>query len=212
MKKMLSTTLVAIAFAMVSTVDAKVMRRAGTAKPTTMAQEVRETTQEVVMNPTQKNVSEAVDMLANDKAGIAIAEKKAKELEVANQRTLVTSLGKKGLIWDSRTEEEKQAHKNASEKLAKLEQELKDIKADNETVKKEVGINYYNAMTGTFVAVLAAATISVLDDILLKGQGKEYIKTSRVGEAAGNVWEGAKTRASTLKEAAMNKYYGTAGK
>jgi hypothetical protein len=206
MKKILSTTLVAVAFAMVSTVDAKVMARKASAT-TTVPQERREATQELVQNQTQENLNQTVNMLASEPVGVAITAERAKQDEIKLQKDLVSTLGKKGWIFDGRTTEEKQAHQEASDKLARLEQELKDIQAKNKDLKAEVGVNYYNAVLGSFIAALAIGGMSIIDDILYKGAGKAAIKPYyEAGKAKfAAAVSTAKTKASQMSDAAYKR-------
>lgn len=141
MKKILSTTLVAIAFAMVNNVDAKRMGKRGM----TGKSEIFAASKEAEENPTQKNKNDLIATLDAEadtdtkqetidytirkqqlEDGIKLIEQRMKDL---NYRWFA--------FWTGA--DQKKAYQAASARLNDLKKELSDVKAQLNENKKETG-------------------------------------------------------------------------
>jgi hypothetical protein len=149
MKKILGTTLVAVAFAMVNTVDAKVMKKRVEMKGKSEVFAASKNTQE---NPTKENKNELVATLneeANTEAkqetidytirkqqledGIKLIKERMKDL---NYRWFA--------FWTD--SDQKKAYQAAADRLNDLEKELSDVNKQLNENKKETGSMWTSAV------------------------------------------------------------------
>jgi len=147
MKKMLSTTLVAIAFAMVSTVDAKRMVARNTISANKQsAVNVIEAAKMAEENPTKQNKAELVAVIqeeANTPAKQETLDLRAEEKRILDGIKIVEERIKDtGYTWYNRfiaSTHTKQAHAAATDRLNSLKAELKDVRAKLGENEKETG-------------------------------------------------------------------------
>jgi acid phosphatase family membrane protein YuiD len=222
MKKILGTTLIAVAFAMVNTVDAKVMKRAGGQKGAVAAsQDVAMTAVNAVdMSASSQDIKAAqndvADVLSED--NLSADEREYATLvfqlqdtknRIAFRKAQLADL-KYGLFGFITASQETRDQRNRINKIiSNLENDKKQIESDMATLKPVVGDKFVKAMWLLVAGVTVTITASFVDQyfggkgsayIMKKGgEAYEYVKTSRVGQAAGEY---------AGRAAATGRYYG----
>jgi hypothetical protein len=199
MKKILSTTLVAIAFAMVSTVDAKRMKTP--AKES--AVNVIEAAKNVEVNPTANNKAELVAVIEEE----ANTPEKRRTLELrADEKRLLDGIAiVKERIKDIdyrwynffASTDMKQTYSAANDRLKTLEAELKDVRAQLGENVKETGKPWSLAskyVTGV-VVVTGVTAAAIITDIYY---GTGYTKA--VAGKAMELGRRARTKAGSMYE------------
>ncbi|HEX4068512.1 MAG TPA: hypothetical protein VHX42_00280 [Candidatus Babeliales bacterium] len=157
MKKILSTTLVAIAFAMVSTVDAKVMKR--NAQPKAMSESASnivvtskkvqkgQTSPEAILDTVKNEAQTSAE--ENTLPLLAKEDMLKKEQEVIKQEIKDNRGGWFDWLTGRTPKDQKEAKKEAMteaiDNLQKNQADLKKVQADINENKKEVGMSWYNA-------------------------------------------------------------------
>lgn len=203
MKKIINTTLVAVAIAvaMTSTVNAKQMKR--TNQPTTRrmpevkretsASELNTVAQEVVVNPsveTVEAVKETLTSLTGNEAEIARLAAQINELEttITAQTKAIADMPRAGMIsfFDRRTNEEKTARQVAEDKLKDTKADLKSANIDKAKLvqtkeEKSLYLRAKEAISSlravdVVAAGAAAGTIAFfIDAFAFGGAGSKYV-------------------------------------
>ncbi len=225
MKKMLSTTLVAIAFAMVSTADAKVMRRNATTQKNdvvTTSREVATVAADVVdqpamevQMPTEIQKVLSAENLTEDQREYAVL---LFQLEDTNARIAFRKAQrgnlKSGLFGLYRVPADKKAeYDRVTNIINNLETDKKQIQAD--MAKLNVGSMFATTMKLAFLAVSAYITGSIINQYF-EGKPMNYVST-QVDKGVQSIkntraYQTAAEKSAELKDAAMNRWYGTKGK
>jgi hypothetical protein len=210
MKKLLVTTLVAVAFAAVNTVDAKMMKKADA--PTT-ANEIAVAVQTAAINPSKENVAEVKDMLVSedDKDKQMMNELVAKQAklrtDIENQKQLKAKLPHIGGITGPKTEEYKRAHNEVAAELNRLNEELTITNNRIAKMTPSVGKSYVLMATAA-VALLATAGVIAYDLYYGKGYTASAVASTRA--AAASAYERSKGLASSTYDAGSGLVSGAA--
>lgn len=208
MKKILSTALVAIAFATVSTVDAKRMVRKGGKASVATVLEVSKSAEE---NPTRENKNEletALNEEANTEAkqetiDYAVRKDQLEDgIKLVQQRIKDLNYGWFGFGTDAET---KKAHKAASDRLHDLKNELKDVNAKLAENKKETGSAWNSAVsyaikTAKYIGIPVLVIGGISYDLYYQ---KGYTKGAMAEAKAGF----PRTRAAAAKAYKTGKGY-----
>jgi hypothetical protein len=149
MKKILGTTLVAVAFAMVNTVDAKVMKKRVEMKGKSEVFAASKDTQE---NPTATNKNELVATLneeANTEAKQETIDYTIRKQQLEDGIKLIKDRMKDlnyrwFAFWTD--SDQKKAYQAAADRLHDLEKELNDVKVQLNENKKETGSMWTSAV------------------------------------------------------------------
>ena len=226
MKKMLSTTLVAIAFAMVSTVDAKVMRRTGAAN--TASQKVNN----IVVAATDLVEASAADMPAMTEVQRTLSEQNLTEDEreyaVLEFQLLDTNnriafrveqlkdlkLGMFGGLFTA-TKDQKAERDRLNSIITKLKADKIQIESDMAKLRPVVGDKFAKSIKLFAIGVVTTMVGSIaytVDQKYFGGQGYEALSTraKAAGQYIAESRIGQKTAA--FKDDAMKKWYGSESK
>ncbi|HLJ30850.1 MAG TPA: hypothetical protein VKU36_00280, partial [Candidatus Babeliales bacterium] len=161
MKKILGTILVAVAFAAVSTVDAKQMRNA---KPSMGAGPVFQAAKNAEQNPTAANKANLVSTLddqADTQAKQDTVDLKVEENKLVEGRKIVVERIKELKGWFGgffSDKETKKALSAANDRLADIDSQLKTIRAQLKENVKETGSKWASALD---YAIKAAKYIGI---------------------------------------------------
>jgi hypothetical protein len=231
MKKMLSTTLVAIAFAMVSTVDAKVMARKGAAPQSQKINNIATASADVVdmpavevQMPTEVQKALSAENLTEDEREYAVLmfqlEDTNKRIAFRQEQLKDLKLGMFSFITASK--EQKEESNRITNIINKLKADKKQIEADMAALKPVVGSKFEKAMKLALLGVSAYIAASIVNKYFggkpytyaseQIGKGAAYVKSTRVGQAASNASNYATTQAGKVRAAAASKYNQYMGK
>lgn len=213
MKKMLSTTLVAIAFAMVSTADAKVMKRATASQKVNnivvAATDLVEapTADMPAMTEVQRTLS--AQNLTEDEREYAVLEF---QLLDTNNRIAFRveqlkdlKLGMFGGLFTA-TKDQKAERDRLNSIIAKLKTDKTQIESDMAKLRPVVGDKFAKAVKLFAIGVVTTMVGSIAYTVDQKYFGGKYSAAAvELGSAAYN-------RGVAAKNAVVDKYYGTVGK
>jgi hypothetical protein len=236
MKKILSTTLVAVAFAMVSTVDAKKM----VAKRDSVAETSREivtVAAKVVDQPTPIQMPTEVKAVFSDK-NLSADERDYAEFalkldaikkEIAFKEEELKGLNLGWFAFFTAPQDKKDKRDEITQRITDLKNNKKQVESDISALRPVVGDRFVKAMQLMALGISAAITASVVNTYFegkpyayvseQVGKGAEYLQSTRAGQAAAR----AKARASEMgsaayqrgvaaKDAAVNRYNTLRGK
>jgi len=214
MKKILGTTLIAVAFAMVNTVDAKVVNR-GQKGAVTVAQNVAEAAVEAVdsSKSSPKDVKAAqnsagdvlsAENLSADEREYAVSAFRLQDIKntIAFRKKQIEDLklGWFGGLF-SATKDQREERDRLNQMISDLENDKKQIESDMATLKPVVGSRFVKAVQLMALGVVVTMTAAFINDYLEGGLRKK----------AGEIYEYGKTQVGEVVAAGKRKLgYGEA--